>query len=296
MARDRQRAKQRRRRQGGPAPRGGRSSAALATSGSTTRRRGRRPGRLEEHTPSELKHSSADVDEALLAEARRDPARRRRDGDARRGRRRATSSSTTTSSARPTTLPRTSWSRTPPPRQARHPDGPRARPARKPRGRILTFLRHCVDELRRVQWPDRRQVGQGTAVVLGFVVIAGGLPRPAGRDLEAASSTPSSSSQLKESMFRWYVINTYSGHENKVKQNLEHRVSSLEPAARRAPGRRPDRDRPGDEGQPEDLGREAHHARLRAREHGPQRGLVAGRQGHARASPASSARPTSRSR
>jgi transcriptional antiterminator NusG len=28
-------------------------------------------------------------------------------------------------------------------------------------------------------------------------------------------------------LFRWYVINTYSGHENKVKQNLEHRVSSL---------------------------------------------------------------------
>ncbi|MGH3143646.1 MAG: transcription termination/antitermination NusG family protein, partial [Gaiellales bacterium] len=28
-------------------------------------------------------------------------------------------------------------------------------------------------------------------------------------------------------MFRWYVINTYSGHENKVKHNLEHRVVSL---------------------------------------------------------------------
>src|SRR3954463_14422659 len=28
-------------------------------------------------------------------------------------------------------------------------------------------------------------------------------------------------------MFRWYVVNTYSGHENKVKQNLEHRVQSL---------------------------------------------------------------------
>ena len=28
-------------------------------------------------------------------------------------------------------------------------------------------------------------------------------------------------------MFRWYAVNTYSGHENKVKQNLEHRVSSL---------------------------------------------------------------------
>ena len=28
-------------------------------------------------------------------------------------------------------------------------------------------------------------------------------------------------------MFKWYVVNTYSGHENKVKQNLEHRVVSL---------------------------------------------------------------------
>ena len=28
-------------------------------------------------------------------------------------------------------------------------------------------------------------------------------------------------------MFRWYVINTYSGHENKVKHNLEHRVETM---------------------------------------------------------------------
>jgi preprotein translocase subunit SecE len=45
---------------------------------------------------------------------------------------------------------------------------------RRKRGRLFTFLGHCIDELRRVQWPDRRQVGQATAVVLGFVVIAGG--------------------------------------------------------------------------------------------------------------------------
>jgi preprotein translocase SecE subunit len=44
---------------------------------------------------------------------------------------------------------------------------------RKQRGKVLTFLGHCVDELRRVQWPNRQQVGQGTAVTLGFVVIAG---------------------------------------------------------------------------------------------------------------------------
>src|SRR6201981_721916 len=28
-------------------------------------------------------------------------------------------------------------------------------------------------------------------------------------------------------MVRWYVVNTYSGHEQKVKHNLEHRVVSL---------------------------------------------------------------------
>jgi len=28
-------------------------------------------------------------------------------------------------------------------------------------------------------------------------------------------------------MFQWYVINTYSGHENKVNANLEHRIISM---------------------------------------------------------------------
>jgi preprotein translocase SecE subunit len=40
-------------------------------------------------------------------------------------------------------------------------------------GRFVNFLRACWAELQRVQWPDRRQVGQATAVVLGFVVVAG---------------------------------------------------------------------------------------------------------------------------
>ena len=39
--------------------------------------------------------------------------------------------------------------------------------------RFINFLRACVVELGRVQWPDRRAVTQATGVVLGFVVIAG---------------------------------------------------------------------------------------------------------------------------
>jgi preprotein translocase subunit SecE len=40
--------------------------------------------------------------------------------------------------------------------------------------KVFAFLRACVDELRRVQWPDRKHVFQATAVVLGFVLVAGG--------------------------------------------------------------------------------------------------------------------------
>jgi preprotein translocase subunit SecE len=39
--------------------------------------------------------------------------------------------------------------------------------------RAIGFLGASWAELQRVQWPDRRQVSQATAVVLGFVAIAG---------------------------------------------------------------------------------------------------------------------------
>ncbi len=46
-------------------------------------------------------------------------------------------------------------------------------PAKRSGNAVVNFLRASWAELQRVQWPDRRQVGQATAVVLGFVVIAG---------------------------------------------------------------------------------------------------------------------------
>jgi preprotein translocase SecE subunit len=39
--------------------------------------------------------------------------------------------------------------------------------------RAIGFIRASWAELQRVQWPDRRQVSQATAVVIGFVAIAG---------------------------------------------------------------------------------------------------------------------------
>jgi len=50
----------------------------------------------------------------------------------------------------------------------------RISPGPRPGGnRVVNFLRASWAELQRVQWPDRRQVAQATAVVLGFVAIAG---------------------------------------------------------------------------------------------------------------------------
>ena len=46
-------------------------------------------------------------------------------------------------------------------------------PVRRGPGRFIGFLRASWAELQRVQWPDRRQVAQATAVVIGFVVVAG---------------------------------------------------------------------------------------------------------------------------
>jgi preprotein translocase SecE subunit len=46
-------------------------------------------------------------------------------------------------------------------------------PTRRGPARFIGFLRASWAELQRVQWPDRRAVSQATAVVIGFVVVAG---------------------------------------------------------------------------------------------------------------------------
>jgi preprotein translocase subunit SecE len=50
---------------------------------------------------------------------------------------------------------------------------PAAKPSQPLPRRAIAFLRASWAELQRVQWPDRPQVVQATAVVLGFVAVAG---------------------------------------------------------------------------------------------------------------------------
>jgi preprotein translocase SecE subunit len=138
VARDRQRAKQRRRRQPGG---GGPASGSART---RARDVGLEPTEAEldsTEAPEPTKHALPHVEEARMAEAGVDVDE--------------------AESAQPTD-------------PAVLEERAAARRPRRQRGRIITFLGHVVDELRRVQWPDRRQTGQGTAVTLGFVVVAGG--------------------------------------------------------------------------------------------------------------------------
>jgi preprotein translocase SecE subunit len=120
----------------------------------------RRAQRRSEGAPDPIDHASADVDEARLAEAGAPPP-----GDGDDGGALIYEDELDERDRAPDAVEGDAVS-VRDIEQAEHP--------RRRRGRVVTFLGHCVDELRRVQWPNRRQVGQATAVVLGFVVIAGG--------------------------------------------------------------------------------------------------------------------------
>jgi preprotein translocase SecE subunit len=155
MARDRQRAKQRKRRNPG--------AGGPVSGSSRTRARdiGLEPTDAELDStpaPEPTKHAMPDVEKARMAEAGVPP----RDDD---------EDNAEWVEPAPDEL-ETGGAYAPDPAVAEE-RAEAARPRRQ-RGRLFTFLGHVVDELRRVQWPDRKQTGQGTAVTLGFVVIAGG--------------------------------------------------------------------------------------------------------------------------
>ncbi|MBK5230726.1 MAG: preprotein translocase subunit SecE [Thermoleophilia bacterium] len=50
---------------------------------------------------------------------------------------------------------------------------PKAAAEPRQRGRLAAFLRSSWAELRRVQWPDRKQITTLTSIVIGFVIVSG---------------------------------------------------------------------------------------------------------------------------
>ena len=153
MARDRKRAKQRQQRQQRKAAQSARTRAPLAVEARTTT-----------EPPEPVDEASADAEQAKVVAAAGDPEPELTDG------------------AQQATEPDDEGERDDEGElddegqldasDAAPVDG--GEPTRAGGNRFFNFLRACWAELQRVRWPDRRQVGQATGVVLGFVVIAGG--------------------------------------------------------------------------------------------------------------------------
>ena len=85
--------------------------------------------------------------------------------------------------------------------------------------------------------PKREEVSDEEAKALfRRAVTPEAPPAPAKAEVAVAEppapSVPSTAPMPKEGEQRWYVIHTYSGHENKVKTNLEHRIASLDMKAK----------------------------------------------------------------
>ena len=183
MARDRKRAKQRRergaaagRRAGGASPSGSAQATSPELRPDAPSANDEVPGALERgDVPGALDHASADVDEfdaALVRGAGGVPA---------------TSEELTELEAETEAEAEDALQEPSGPggaggggggggRGGAGDGGEVARPSGAPlRGgnKAIGFLRASWAELQRVQWPDRRQVFQATAVVLGFVAIAG---------------------------------------------------------------------------------------------------------------------------
>jgi preprotein translocase SecE subunit len=59
------------------------------------------------------------------------------------------------------------------PKPAKQPARPERKREPRQRGRVFNFFVQVWAELRRVQWPDRNQVSQATAVVVVFCALAG---------------------------------------------------------------------------------------------------------------------------
>ena len=103
--------------------------------------------------------------------------------------------------------------------------------------RIRRYFDEVWSELRKVSWPTREQVRNLTVLVFAISLVVGlyitvldaifpsliAAPRGARGTMMTETRRPRRKAPEK----RWYVIHTYSGYENKVKANLEHRIESM---------------------------------------------------------------------
>jgi len=107
------------------------------------------------------------------------------------------------------------------------------------------FLRETRDELKKVTWPTRQEVVRLTMVVIVVSLVVGlflgaldfsftkllgvfykikyGWQNSSSANINRSAGKTGWHAQLG----KWYIVHTYSGHENKVKKSLQQRIQSL---------------------------------------------------------------------
>ena len=100
--------------------------------------------------------------------------------------------------------------------------------------RLRQFIKESWSELKKVSWPNRMQVRNLTVLVFVVTFVVGLYITVADTFFDIVIRFVCRSERMTEQPIvprapekRWYVIHTYSGYENKVKANLEHRIESM---------------------------------------------------------------------
>ena len=242
--------------------RGARSTEGQAAQGRRAEHPAGRPATPtephRENVPGDSEHASGEVEDASRPSSISGAARAARADDAddaeldararAHGRpRRRSATSTTTRDVEPPT-DRRSGGAAPAPAVG-------AAPRAAHRGGLAASSASCAPrwaELQRVQWPDRRQVGQATAR----------RHRLRRRSPGPISAWPTGAAKSVVNLILWHLLGTENctpcfagtsstptpGTRTRSSQNIEHRASSLGQRRHPAPGRGPDRDRLRDEG------------------------------------------------
>src|SRR5205823_1675720 len=101
-------------------------------------------------------------------------------------------------------------------------------------GRSRRFLSEVRNEMGRVTWPSQKEVVATTVVVILTSIFFGvylwlvdlGLNKTLGWLPRVRSSVKGMSTTTDDRTKQWYIVHTYSGFENKVKESLEQRVNA----------------------------------------------------------------------
>ena len=102
--------------------------------------------------------------------------------------------------------------------------------------KIIAFFTDVVKEMNKVTWPKKDDLRDSTVIVLVVCLIIAAFVYV----VDAAVSPPAAADPVTTEGDdvldkKWYVVRTYSGHENKVKAYLENEVAAGRISARRSP-------------------------------------------------------------